>query len=232
MGVPRECGFLIGYLAGVDIQVLEGALTEAPTTAVTGMDRRAFGEFIGPQGELASYAFGWTTGSDPHVARLSVGIGAGNPGGGTFHAVIFDNGDGHAFSLTDDPFERVPQGGPDLTADEARAHVDLPFIWWVTDQVMQRDRRAWWMRHWLLRTTCSQPLEVFERREPVLSVKHDADDGVWQLIGASGADAGTVKIGHLHHAVDEDPSLAGILDLPPGGSATRTGAGSPWSGRS
>lgn len=115
-----ECGFLISYLARVDIQVLEGALVEVPTNAVTGMDQRAFGEFVGPRGELASYAFGWTTGADPHVARLSVGIGAGNPGGGTFHAVIFDNEDGHGFSLTDEPFERVPQGGPNLTAEGTR----------------------------------------------------------------------------------------------------------------
>lgn len=219
---------MTGYLAGVDIQVLEGGLVEVPTPAVTGMDRRAFGEFVGPQGELASYAFGWTTGADPHVARLSVGIGAGNPGGATFHAVIFRGEDGHAFSLVDEPFERVPEGGPDLTADEARAHGDLPFVWWVTDLVMQRDRRAWWMRHWLLGTTCIQTHEVFERREPVLLVRHDAGDGVWQLIGASDADAGTAKIGHLHHAVDEDPSLIDVLDLPPGGGATRAGAGSRW----
>jgi hypothetical protein len=56
-----------------------------PTTEVMGMDRRAFGEFVGPRGELASYAFGWNTGSQPHVARLSIGIGVGKPGGGTFH---------------------------------------------------------------------------------------------------------------------------------------------------
>ena len=43
---------------------------------------KMFGEFVGPRGELASYAFGWTTGSEPHVAALSIGIGAGNPGGG------------------------------------------------------------------------------------------------------------------------------------------------------
>ncbi|MBN6039638.1 hypothetical protein JYK18_32590 [Amycolatopsis sp. 195334CR] len=193
------------------------------------MDRRAFGEFVGPGGELASYAFGWTTGADPHVARLSVGIGAGNPGGGTFHAVIFVDEGGHAFSLVDDPFERVPQGGPDLTADQARAHQDLPFVWWVTDQVMQRDRRAWWLLHWLLRTTCVQTLEVFEHREPVLFVHHDAEDGVWQLAGTSVADVGTAKTGHLHHAIDEDPSLVDVLSLPPGRGATRTGAGQPWS---
>ncbi len=219
---------MIRYLAGMEIQVLEGALVEVPADAATGMDRRAFGEFVGPRGELASYALGWTTGSDPHVARLSVGIGAGNPGGGTFHAVIFDNGDGHAFSLIDDPFERVPEGGPDLTADQARAHDTLPFIWWVADLVMHRDRRAWWMRHWLLGTTCIQTHEVFERREPVLLVKHHADDGVWQLIGGSDGDPGTAKIGHLHHAIDEDPSLIDVLDLPAGSGATRAGIGSPW----
>jgi hypothetical protein len=55
--------------------------------------------------------------------------------------VGFANEDGHAFSLTDEPFERVPQDGPDLTAGLARAHEDLPFVWWVTDQVMRHDRR-------------------------------------------------------------------------------------------
>jgi hypothetical protein len=104
----------------------------------------------------------------------------------------------------------------------------LPFIWWVTNQVMQRDRRAWWMRHWLLRTTCIQTREVFDHREPVLFVSHDADDGIWQLIGASAADASTGKIGHLHHTVDEDPSLIDVLDLPPGNSAIRADVGSPW----
>ncbi|MCG3753695.1 hypothetical protein [Amycolatopsis sp. Poz14] len=215
----------------MDIQVVEGALLEAPTRAVTGMDRRAFGEFVGPRGELASYALGWTTGADPHVARLSVGIGAGNPGGGTFHAVIFDNEEGHAFSLTDDPFERVPEGGPDLTADQARAHPDLPFVWAVADLVVERDRRAWWLLHWLLGTPCVQTAEVFERQEPILHVRHDAADGVWLLSGASEPDRGTAKVGHLHHAIDEDQSLLDVLDLEPGGSAFRADSGSPWSGR-
>src|SRR6185312_16194319 len=192
------------------------------------MDRRAFGEFVGPQGELASYAFGWTTGSQPHVARLSVGIGVGNPGGGTFHAVMFEHEDGHAFSLTDERFEQVPQGGPDLTAVMARGHEDLPFVWWVVDRVLERDRRAWWMRHWLLGTTCIQTVEVFERREPVLRVTHDADDGIWQLIGATGADSSTGKLGHLHHAIDEDPTLIDVLDLAPGHSADRRQPGQPW----
>jgi hypothetical protein len=215
----------------VDIQVLEGSFVEVPTVEGTGMDRRAFGEFVGPGCELASYAFGWTTRSQPHVARLSIGIGVGNPGGGTFHALVFKHQDGHAFVLTDERFEQVPQGGPDLTADQARCHEDLPFVWWVADQIMQCDRRAWRMRHWLLGTTCIQTVEVFERREPVLLVRNDADDGLWQLIGATDADSSTGKIGHLHHAVDKDPTLIDVLDLPPGHTARRTRLGEPWTNR-
>ena len=191
------------------------------------MDRRAFGEFVGPQGELASYALGWATGHDHQVGRLSIGIGAGNPGGATFHAVVFDHGDEYAFSLTDEPFERVPEGGPDITADQARAHEDLPFIWWVADHVFARDRRAWWLRHWLLGTRCIQTLPVFELREPVLRIGHDPDDGIWQLIGSS--DAGDdAKVGHLSHAIDEDQTLLDVLDLEPGESATRDHLGGEW----
>jgi hypothetical protein len=212
----------------VEIKVLEGLFVEVATADATGMDRRAFGEFVGPRGELASYAFGWTTGSEPHAGRLTIGIGAGNPGGGTFHAVVFQLEDGHAYSLTDEPFEQVPEGGPDLTADQARAHEDLPFVWWVADHVMKRDRRAWWMQHWLLRTQSIQTIEVFEGHEPVLLVGHDADDSLWQLVGPTAAESSTGKVGHLHHAVDEDPTLVDVLDLPPGHSAHRTHVGGPW----
>ncbi|MFC9896164.1 hypothetical protein ACFVMC_20955 [Nocardia sp. NPDC127579] len=210
----------------MNAQVIPGRLIEAPTSDATGMDRRAFGEFIGPRGELASYAFGWTTGSDARAGRLSIGIGAGNPGGATFHAVLFDNGDSYAYSLVDDPFEQVPEGGPDLTAEQSRAHEDLPFIWWVVDQVMARDPRAWWMRHWVTATMCVQTPEVFERREPVLLVCNDAD-GVWQLIGdtAAGSEG---RVGHLSHAVDEDPTLLDILDLETGARGERSGPGGEW----
>jgi hypothetical protein len=134
--VNNLCHALDGFLTR------KRALTETVTADATGMGRRAYGEFVGPGGEPASYTFGWTTGADPHVARLSVGIGAGNPGGGTFHAVIFANEGGHAFSLTDQPFERVPQGGPDLTADQARAHEDLPFVWRLRRGRRHRPDRA------------------------------------------------------------------------------------------
>jgi hypothetical protein len=64
-----------------------------------------------------------------------------------------------------------------------------------------------------------------------LLVGHEADDGMWQLIGASDANPSTGKIGHLHHAVDDDPSLINVLDLPPGHGALRVGSGKPWTRR-
>jgi len=209
------------------MSVEEGRLLEVPTPDASGMDRRAFGEFVGLQGELASYVFGWTTGADPHVAHMSIGIGVGNPGGGTFHAELFPNEDGHAFRLVDQPFEEVEQGGPDLTADQARAHEDLAFIWWVADHVMDRDRRAWWMRHWLLGTSAILTPEVFDLAEPVLLVSNDDDDELCQLIGVS--DAGSDgRIAHLYHSVDEDPTLIEILDLAPGEQAVREAVGGAW----
>ncbi|MBA2240725.1 MAG: hypothetical protein H0W09_05715 [Solirubrobacterales bacterium] len=191
------------------------------------MDRRAFGEFTGPRGELASYALGWTTSSDPRVGRLSIGIGAGNPGGGTFHAVVFVHDGRHAFSLVDEPFETVPEGGPHLTAEDARASPDLPFIWAVADLVMARDVCGGWMRHWLLETSAVATPQVFDLQEPVLLVINDADDHLWQLIGTS--DAGpNGRIGHLWNAVDEDPTLSEVLDLVPGEQALRDRVGGPW----
>ncbi|WP_305788191.1 hypothetical protein [Symbioplanes lichenis] len=213
----------------MDIQVVEGRLTEAPHDGATGVERRAFGEFVGPRGELASYAFGWCTGSEQQSAALTIGMGIGNPGGGTFHARIFPHDGGYASSLVDEPFEQVPEGGPDLSAEEARAHDTLPFIWWVADLVMERDRRAWWMKHWLLGTMAVQTPEVHGLREPVLLVVHDDDDEevTWHLVGATGAgDDGTVA--HLHHAIERDPALLDVMDLAPGEHATRDHEGAPW----
>jgi hypothetical protein len=92
---------------------------------------------------------------------------------------------------------------------------------------MARDRRAWWMRHWLTQTRAIRTRQVFERAEPVLLVINDADDDLWQLIGSGDAGPDGL-IGHLHHAVDEDPTLADVLDLEPGEQAVRERVGGPW----
>jgi len=54
-----------------------------------------------------------------------------------------------------------------------------------------------------------------ENGEPAPAVgsrRQGPQDGIWQLIGATDA-AGTPMVGHLYHAVDEDPTLVDVLDL-------------------
>lgn len=207
-------------------RVVEGRTSAAPGDNGTGTDRRAFGEFIGPQGELASYAFGWCTCGEHDSAFITVGIGVGKPGGGTFHAAIVDTGEGYGCGLVAEPFEDVPQGGPHLTITEARAHEDLSFIWFVVDTVLERDHRADWMRHWLLGTACTVSTQVVDGSEPVIAVACDAD-GAWTLTGRTPSGSDGVPA-HLHHVVDDDPTLAGILGLAPGESAIRDDVSSPW----
>jgi hypothetical protein len=70
--------------------------------------------------------------------------------------------------------------------------------------------------------------QVLEREEPVLHVTHDADDHAWQFIGSSD---GTRENGHviaLHEAVEIDPSLLQIADLPIGWRAVRHSTNDPW----
>ncbi|WP_125778085.1 hypothetical protein [Antribacter gilvus] len=206
------------------IRVDEGRLVQ--TVAEHGTDWRAFGEFVGPRGELASYALGWTPGGNG--GRVTVGIGVGNEGGGTFHAAVRQHEGDIAYGLVDEPFETVPQGGPDLTAAESRAHEDLPFVWAVVDIVMVRDSRASWLRHCILGTTSIATEQVLAGVEPILSVSHAADDGTWQLVGTSDGTVDNGRISHLHHFVEHDPTLLDVLDLEPGERATRRRVGGRW----
>lgn len=61
-------------------------------------------------------------------------------------------------------------------------------------------------------------------------MSHDADDGLWQLIGASDANPAKGKLSHLHHTVEPDLTLLEVLDLEPGESAIGPGPGDPWTG--
>lgn len=206
------------------VRVEEGRFVELETEH--GTDRRMFGEFIGPRGELASYAFGWTSEADE--GRISIGIGAGSEGGGTFHAAVVERDGRIGYALIDEPFDDVPQGGPHLTAAAALAHQDIAFIWAVVDAVMELDSRAVWLRHWLRRTKIITTAPVLTGDEPALFISRDADDGVWQLIGVSTATIDNNRVGHLTHLVDTDPTLVTVLDLEPGESAMRDQGGGPW----
>jgi hypothetical protein len=200
------------------MRIEEGRLVERECPDCGGIERRAFGEAESPRGELSSYAVGWTSGHELLVGHMTVGIGAGNPGGGSFHMEVLDNEGGPAMRLVDRPFEDVPEGGPDLTREEALAHDTLPFVWWVADEVLIQDRRANWMVHWILQTRAFATRPVVEGTEPVRHVVREKD-GDWQLL------CGTVEekpqLFHLFHALDRDQSLLEVIDLPAGQRADR-----------
>jgi len=211
----------------MELRVEPTRLVERECPDCGGLERRAFGEFTSPRGELASYAFGWTAGHEDPVGHMTIGMGAGNEGGGSFHIEyrVIDGEPG--MMLVDRPFEDVPEGGPDLLRAEALAHDDLPFIWGVADSVMAHDPRAWWMRTWVSRVRAFVTVPVFEHTEPVRSVVRD-DDGDWQLLcGTPGAEK-EARLVHLSHLLDDDQTLLEVMDLEPGERADRAGPGEPW----
>ena len=69
--------------------------------------------------------------------------------------------------------------------------------------------------------------QVLEREEPILRVTHDSDDHGWQFLG-SDARAEDAKIILLEEAVELDPSVLQVADLPVGWHAWRTSVEGPW----
>jgi hypothetical protein len=202
------------------MRIEEGRLVERTCPDCDGIERRAFGEAISPRGELSSYAIGWTSGHEKLVGHMTVGIGAGNPGGGSFHMEVHaDEAGDPGLTLVDRPFEDVPEGGPDLSREEALVHDTLRFVWWVADEVLIQDRRANWMVHWILQTSALATWPVIDGTAPVRHVVREAD-GVWQLLCGT-VEAEDPQVYHLFHAFDRDPSLVDVADLPAGTRADR-----------
>lgn len=199
-------------------EVEEGRLVEHTCSHCGGVEHRAFGEFESRHGELASYAIGWTSGNEHVAGYMTIGIGAGNEGGGSFHVEIRIVDGTWAMGLVDEPFEDVPEGGPDLTRDEALEHPDLEYVWWVADEAMHQDRRARWMLHWLFATPAATAQPVYDAREPARAVARDPE-GDWQIL--SGDDEAPFRRARLHQALDRDQSLLDVLDLEPGQRAER-----------
>lgn len=211
------------------MRIEEGRLVERPCPDCGNLERRAFGEAESNHGELASYAIGWTSGHEDLVGHITIGIGAGNPGGASFHADVRDGDESWGMGLVDEPFEDVPEGGPDLTRDEALAHEDLDFIWFVADNVMLLDRRAQWMKHYLCGTQAFATAPIVDGTAPVRHVVRDADAD-WQLLCGTvdPNERGNGQILHLFHALDRDKSLIDVLDLEAGDTADRVDAEDRW----
>jgi hypothetical protein len=70
--------------------------------------------------------------------------------------------------------------------------------------------------------------QVLDREEPILHVTHDLDDHGWQFIGSSNGTGENGKIIAFHEAVDLDPSILQLADLPVGWHARRDSLEEPW----
>ena len=68
---------------------------------------------------------------------------------------------------------------------------------------------------------------VMERGEPILVVAHEPDDGAWQFIGYE-YDPNDLVVVCLEHAVEIDPSVNQLADLPRGWGAERVEPGASW----
>jgi hypothetical protein len=69
--------------------------------------------------------------------------------------------------------------------------------------------------------------QVLEREESILRVTHDNDDHGWQFLG-SDVRADDAKIISLEEAVELDPSVLQVADLPVGWRAWRASVEEPW----
>jgi len=69
---------------------------------------------------------------------------------------------------------------------------------------------------------------IVNNRKPILSVWHDADDGMWQFLDGTNVDEDDAMIVSLEYMVSIDNSVNEISDLPLGWVAWREQKGFPW----
>jgi len=69
---------------------------------------------------------------------------------------------------------------------------------------------------------------VMERKEPIVLVTHDVDDEAWQFIGASAETKENAALIALSEAVELDPSVLQLADLPVGWRAVRYSPQDSW----
>ncbi|HEY9127676.1 MAG TPA: DUF4262 domain-containing protein [Acidobacteriaceae bacterium] len=69
---------------------------------------------------------------------------------------------------------------------------------------------------------------VYDGKEAITYVSHDADDGAWQFLGDLMDAGGGPVLVCLHHPINSDPSLKELADLPLGWCAERTALWQPW----
>ncbi len=71
-------------------------------------------------------------------------------------------------------------------------------------------------------------VNVIERNYPVLRVTHYTDDHSWAFLCGTTNETSDGRVIGMEEALELDPTLAEIADLPPGWSAWREAIGGPW----
>ena len=69
---------------------------------------------------------------------------------------------------------------------------------------------------------------VAEDRAPILLVQHLPDDEGWTFLDGGPFDVSQALLVTMSHALDLDPSLRQLSDLPEGWLARRTHPAAPW----
>lgn len=75
---------------------------------------------------------------------------------------------------------------------------------------------------------CISLRQIMSGEKPVLLVTHDADDGSWQFLSGDTPNEEDAVVGHLHHFIEQDPTLDELRDLPLGSLAWRERVGGAW----
>ena len=77
-------------------------------------------------------------------------------------------------------------------------------------------------------TTAITTQHVLDRKLPILLVTHDADDGMWQFLCGTTNDPDDGRVIGLGCALEIDPSVYKLADLPLGWKAWRDSPADPW----
>lgn len=89
-------------------------------------------------------------------------------------------------------------------------------------------RAAWTKAGFDLAATSFTTVPVLEEHHPILFVSHDADDGAWQFLCGTTNDPDDGRIVSAGAALEFDPGLSALVDLPEGWVAERASVGAPW----
>jgi hypothetical protein len=76
--------------------------------------------------------------------------------------------------------------------------------------------------------TAITTVHVLERRLPILRVTHYDDDHSWAFVCGTTNDVKDGRVIGMGCAVELDPTLRTIADLPPGWNAWRESVGAAW----